>query len=502
LSILAWGGGIFLAVRWRFRPRFSPVFWGVILTISVLLIVRLAFVADLFLPLYTDSVEHYIIIQDLVGGRVPPHSYYNLAAFPQVYYHYGYHSLMTRQIVMGGFEPARVMLILGQMYLVLAAVGLYFPVALLTHSQLAAFLTTLVAGVCWVMPAYAINWGKYPAIAAGTMLPFFMGMMAMMELMAIHLPSDDNRKKQPVGGLILLSFLGCTLTHSRMLVVILLLIMACLFSRLPGRRGRWMVIIIVGFCLLGVLGDASNLAEAEVGFELYWRYGAVPLVVALFGGLLCYVKYPRLAFQVLLVVALALGAMILPLPAALDKIQGLIDRPFFQIILFIPLSMLVGIGLAGLIAWPKQKYVRIPLALVLGIGLLVWSPLAETTKPSDCCQLVTPDDLFIYSWLDDQTLQTDRVLIAAYQGPYRLIESDGGAWVEALTLRSGEKALYTMDFDAPLQQKALCAGGIVYIYVGAQPYSFDSASLAAQPGFYKLIIQLPGGSLYQLNCGE
>ena len=495
-AILLWGGNIMLFVRWRFMPEFSLAFWGLLVMFVALLIIRLAFVIDLFLPLYTDSVEHYTIIQDLVTGRIPPHSYYNLAAFPQVYYHYGYHSLITRQVVLGLFEPARVMLILGQLYLVVTAMGLYFSVALFTHSRLASFFAALAAGILWAMPDYAINWGKYPAVTVGVALPFFMGVSAL------YLQSNNRQHNRLILGLALLSGVGCVLLHSRMTIILILLGIAYGFSSLIIRQKFLYPVAIIGLLLLLGVWYLSTPVLFNESFEIYWRFGPAPLIIALVASVWCCFTHPRLVLISFLTVALALVAMILPLPAFLEKTQGLIDRPFFQITLFVPLSVLTGVGLAEFAYRMKNRHLRIGLAVMMGIGLWLCAPLAQTTRPSSCCQLTGSDDLFVYQWLENQALSEDRILISAYQSPFRLVESDGGAWVEALTLRSTEKIVNTIDFSSPDQQKALCAAGINYIYAGSSPYSFDRSALAAQPDIYVPEIQLPQVSLYRLNCDE
>jgi len=495
-AILVWIIDIILCIRWHFLPKGSLAVYGLILLFLFLVILRLAFISGLFLPLYTDSIQHYAIIQDLVTDRQPPENHYNLSAFPHVYYHYGYHSLSARLIVLGAFDAARSMLVLGQIFLTVAAVGLYFPVALLTRSRLAAFITVFLSGLLWVMPAYAINWGKYPALAAMAAFPFVIGSFVLF------LQPGYLKARWPIGVLVALGSLGCLMIHTRITIILMIVGIAYGISNIVFKKNYLPLAVLFGIGILLSVLNLSGFIQIGEGFEIYWRYGFEPLLIALLGSILCYLKYPHLAFTVLLVIALALGAWILPLPSVFAGFHGLLDRPFFQISLFIPLSILTGSGLAALINCLRPNWLKVILTTVMCVGLLFFAPLAQTTRPSSCCQLAGSDDLFVYQWLENQALSEDRILIAAYQSPFRLIESDGGAWVEALTLRSTEKIVNTIDFSSPDQQKALCAAGINYVYAGSSPYSFDRSALAAQPDIYVPEIQLPQVSLYRLNCDE
>ena len=61
-AILVWIIDIILCIRWHFLPKGSLAVYGLILLFLFLVILRLAFISGLFLPLYTDSIQHYAII--------------------------------------------------------------------------------------------------------------------------------------------------------------------------------------------------------------------------------------------------------------------------------------------------------------------------------------------------------------------------------------------------------------------------------------------------------
>ena len=85
----------------------------VILVLSLFL--RLAFVSEAILPLYSDSAQHYRIIKDLLGN---PESSNATASFKwpaPAYYHLGFHLLAAFITSLTNTEIAKTMLILGQM---------------------------------------------------------------------------------------------------------------------------------------------------------------------------------------------------------------------------------------------------------------------------------------------------------------------------------------------------------------------------------------------------
>ena len=85
----------------------------VILVLSLFL--RLAFVSEAILPLYSDSAQHYRIIKDLLGN---PESSNATASFKwpaPAYYHLGFHLLTAFITSLTNTEIAKTMLILGQM---------------------------------------------------------------------------------------------------------------------------------------------------------------------------------------------------------------------------------------------------------------------------------------------------------------------------------------------------------------------------------------------------
>jgi len=63
-------------------------------------------------------------------------------------------------------------------------------------------------------------------------------------------------------------------------------------------------------------------------------------------SIIAFRKYPRLAFSALLTVALLTGGLFIPVPGS--PYLTLLDRPLVEMLMFIPLAILGGLGCAGL----------------------------------------------------------------------------------------------------------------------------------------------------------
>jgi hypothetical protein len=82
-------------------------------------------------------------------------------------------------------------------------------------------------------------------------------------------------------------------------------------------------------------------------FDPYWEKGllvtVIVFVLALFGPWV----YPRLTFASILVIFLMLGSLLIPVRVPGYGALTLLDRPFVEMILYLPLAFLGGAGLAG-----------------------------------------------------------------------------------------------------------------------------------------------------------
>lgn len=497
--LLIWGLDFFLWVRWRFRPQLDFSVGGLLLIIPILILIRLAFVANLTLPMYTDSVEHYTIIQDLSTAATPPQSYYNIAAFPQVIYHYGYHSLVAKLLTMEQVNLGRLMLDFGQLMLVIGVIGVYLPVYLATNKRLAGWVALLSAGFFWSMPAYAVNWGKYPAITAYALLPFVLGMMVFIG------KQNSSKIENLVLVLLVVSVTSLFFVHTRMIIVLLLVIITVLITYLPKWETKQLSMVSIALVLVISALIVFQMVTVNPSVEIYWRFGKVPLFVAFVMSVISAVTYPRMTMACLVFLCLSLLAVNIHLPMGLEKYDAMIDRPFFQTGLYVLLSFLVATGVTGL---AQQKYwgnkSKTPAFLAIGLCLILFGIASNTGVlfPSECCNLAREEDLLAYEWIRVNTDPADLFLISAIPDGLNLVPVDGGAWVNILTTRPVVKMAYTNGLSKPVNIEELCRQKIRFIYDGSFPRSFQLADLPVYPNQLLHRLNLQTVNIYEVDCND
>lgn len=498
-AAVVWGVDILLWRRWRLKIRLDRSFWGLAVFLPVLLIFKLAFIANLHVPLYTDSVEHYAIIQDFTNPQAEPRSYYTPDSFPEVIYHYGYHSLVAKQYVLTQANLGRIMLVFGQLVLTAGAIGIYFPIFLLTESGLAGWAAVLTASFVWLMPSYAINWGKYPAITAYSLFPFVLGLIIFIL----------QKRKAPAPKQIYfflgISVLAITLIHMRM-AVILVLLFACtgwVFRMKCQPKVLLTINLLILTMLCAFLISQVNFAASY--FDIFWRYGQHTLLVALFSSIYAAIKMPRTTLVCLLLLCLSFLTASLGLPEGFERYTAAIDRPFFQIGTYFFAAMMLAISLSelGKLDIRRAESPIIPvLILVLGLILISIAPLAEILAPSTCCYWVDEEDLFAYHWLESNTSITDRVLIAASSQQFDMRPTDGGAWIKNLANRSTVEMDYGFDFDLFAAPENLDQLNVRYIYVDNQTQSFRAYGLLNNPDWYVAVLRSPSVQIFEVLTSD
>ena len=217
LSLLGLATGLLLFTKKVLVSGVSGIIVPLAIT-ALIVLVRFAFLKQLDYPLYHDSAEHYHIVDDLQNLGKPEQSANtnkigNLNS--ERYYHLGFHSavVVLATQLRGSFNGAQLILITGHAFLIIFFLNLGILASKLFSNSYAGISTVIFAGLGWSMPAYAINWGKYPAISSLAILP-----LAVYWMINSYNPTHENRR-----GYILLfgiSVLCAILLHSRSLLIL------------------------------------------------------------------------------------------------------------------------------------------------------------------------------------------------------------------------------------------------------------------------------------------
>ena len=482
--------------------------------LGVSLFLRLAFVAEAILPLYSDSAQHYRIIKDLLGN--PEASNASFKWPTTTYYHLGFHLLVAFITSLTNTEIAKTMLVLGQMMVAVTPLSIFFLVKYTSGSNSAGIFAVLLAAVGWYMPAYAANWGKYPALSSLVLIQFVLG----LAYLAVQSRKFLSRwKTWPIYGMLASGILISALVHSRSLIVIgiaaLSWILAGRWWKLPSLpRAVVFLLLTIGLVLEVVFVQRQDMLQL-----LFDPYGVKGVLVTSLILLLCIFaqkSFPQLTFATILATLLLICAIFIPM---LPFIPGyfnltLLDRPFVEMTLYLPLSLVGGLGLAGL-----QRYLRhrqessgnfriswSQTASVLCISLLLINALSQyELYPSDCCAIAGAEDVLAIDWIDKNLPPDARILVSAVdlivlasgtaQG---YLSGDAGAWITPLTNRVTVPRPFFSDFNQPEVLDDLCKLDIHYIYVGEKGQAFNVSQIIAHPEWYKPILSMPKAGVYQI----
>jgi hypothetical protein len=463
LVLFVLGARCAIRIVWK---RVSLSFIIPVFVFLILAFVRLGFAANLVLPLYFDSAEHYRIIRSLIDVD-------RLVVTPS-YYHFGYHIMMAAFTSVTYSDLGQVMLLFGQIILAAIPLPIYLFVHRATASNMAAWFAVTLAAFGWFMPAHAVNWGKYPALLSLLLIQFALGMAL----------TKDRR-------LLALSLAVSLLIHSRSIILLAIFGAAWALSA-AARRKPTQFLVLIGSMLGGmILLMKQNQAVGPI-FEPYGIW--VTLLVTLLAVSVSQ-SFSRLTISLLLAMLLMLTGVFVPVTSTLT----LLDRPLVEIALFLPLAFLGGLGATRL------PHFAVPL-LAAFVIFHAWT--TYNLSPSDCCHLVSRDDVAALNWMDENLPVKARIAIpgttmslSAFGSPMLGVGVDAGIWVEPLTGRAVLVLPYLTDFAPRNMHDLLCRQQVTHIYVGGLPRSFQPGFVNVEPVWYKTIYSLPGEHVVQvLGC--
>lgn len=499
------------------RRRFtrSAPSHGLSLGIFLLLValigsLRLTFAADLSFPPHRDAIENYAIVADLMTAAQAPVAVNQIQDLLQSYYHYGYHALAAWLLALAGGLSPKAILVLGQLLQTTVVGAVYFPVYAAVRDRWAAVSAVALTGLGWIMPAHASNWSKLPALTG------LIGAAAVVGLTALAFRSSGSPRKR------LFAAAGCaapaaSLVHTRMAFLLAAFLIALWMAYMGKRLARgagsrrhalaWIaVVLMAGAVVLLSPADARHTAWGAV-VKFVEGHGAATTFLVL---LLAPFAMRRHSLPALTCIFWA-GLIVLFqfLPPGADYPFPLLDAPLVSMALFLPLSGLGGIGVAGLVdalqsAAPVRRVrneLRVVLVLI-GLSFLGWALTKQPLAADDCCLIAGRDDAAVVGRIAG--LPPDaRILIPGGSPPgYSVVPHDGGAWIYPLTRRQTWPIRPQIDLASPFHQDRLCAIGITHVYVGMTAGSFQRQALDLAPDFYTPRFVYPQASLYSVEGCE
>jgi len=495
------------------EPEWAGIFpfLGLLVFLAGSTYLRLAFISHLIVPPYFDSAVHALLINRLIA------SYQNFItpSFDSIaggYYHLGFHALLAAFGLALQTSVKDTMLVFGQILLALIPLPVFLLVRRETRSDPAAFFAVLLAGWGWNMPAYSLNWGKYPALTGILAFEFTCCIVVLL----LRTP---QRRWWLYSGMGLLSIGAATFFHSRTLILAGILLLS-LLAAFGWQRLNQTLRRVVFFCVVAGLAALVAVLRSKpvVGLVLdpYLRNGVWVSLAVLGLFIFACLEFPRPAFACSIALVLLMGSLLVPV---LNLVPGhafetLLDRPFAEMVLFLPLSIVGGFGLAGLVKILDRQAIRRALpwrwmpALVtcLLLGLVIaYLMVRSDFYPSACCRIFSEADAVAFDWMDRNLSPHARILIASSDmvvfEPGPLVSqagSDAGIWLTPLIHRKTFSMSFLADFLLPDTQAVIREHAVRYIYIGGTNQTFLENELQNDPSFYQPIFSIPGAHIYQV----
>ena len=478
--------------------RISLSSLGLAALFIIFLILNFAFLERAVFPSYFDSAEHYRLITDILKSNqfVPSNS--------GNYYHLGYHFIAAAFVYFFNLPLLDVMLVFGQVLLSALPLSLFFIIKQETNSVTVGLFTVLIAGLGWHMPFHVLNWGKYPALLGLVCIHFVLGLL--------YLSYRNRIANFKIYLLFAAAIAFSTLIHSRTLIVYLLLLVAFLITNLVKRLPAFRILFILAVGILIV--EIYFIWQSDVLRTLVNSYvqNDIWMLAALFLLLIFAIRsYSKAAFLMLIWLDLILLSLFVPIELSSYGKLTLLDRPFVQMLAYLPLTIIAGLGFSGLLKFIERFFPSrsLPayLTVFISLGLVILNAsLNREFYPSNCCQLVSRDDLAAFAWMDENLPPDANILIASsslYVTSFETANTrsgiDGGIWITPLISRKTTLAWNGLAFDSAETHLQICAQNLSHLYVGGTPQSFNAAQLDSFPDRYQPVFLLPTAKVYRIT---
>jgi hypothetical protein len=454
---------------------------------------RLAFIKKIIFPPYDDSPDHFMVIRDLLSAADPGRSiFYVLRNGGERYYHVGFHAIAAWLVSASHIDPAVAMSLLGQLYIFISAISIFYLTFVLTENLYAGFVAGVFAALAWTMPGFAANWGKYPAFSGLALLPMWLG------LLFIYLRKPKKRLVSIV--FIILIFIGLAAIHTRLIICFAVIGVAYFvglklkinsLSAIPQFLTVFFAALLIPFLFLN---------QIQIFYSNY-SYFAIGLT-ALLLPFSC-LRYPKIVFGI------SFSMIGIWLAANIQVFFGLygtswLDAPFVEILLYIPFSIISGLGFSGLLEKTEKYQLFLKFTVVIPIIILIFGfKSLNSFYPDHCCNYVTASDIKAISWIKANTPLDSVVWVSGFKPHNYMIGTDAGVWVLAMTGRNTNKLQYDFNWQSPASKGKICQSGLndVYVYKGGLDYSFDESAIARE-NWLKISFLDGQNKIYKVSCNR
>ncbi len=517
-----------------------------LLLLTVGLAVRLLAVRDIVFPPWVDSVRHGVItaVMSQSGQTITQTGYAPFLPVDRFPYHFGFHTISSSLVLLGGWPIPRLLLGLGQLLNALLPLTIYAGGWLLTRQRRAGLLAAFLVAIPLFFPAYYATWGRYTQLAAMLLMPVLLGLTWRLVRGAA--------RWRKTWWLLALLIAGLFLIHFRVFAFYVPFAgLVWLLSR--GRNGRFLW-LAAGSSLLLLIPQLIYLLQNSAprqtitaqlpGYTAfptaYYTAGWDRLFLWLAGGLLLPILiiwlwrrlWQRRPSWTAVPLVLALWSGLLLLALSGDYLGfpsiNLINLNSYYITTFLPLALVLGTVGAQFWRWLRRQPESLQFSGILLLVLLVTAVTLfgiqqQITILNEQTLLAQPADAEALAWLDDNLPEEAMVAVNSWLWLGNTWSgSDGGAWIVPLTgrqsstppadyiykreladfVRSFNEEMATIsDWSAPQTADWLREQGMTHIFIGARGGQMDPAALLQNPGV-TMIYGRNGTFIFELIAAE
>jgi hypothetical protein len=395
---------------------------------------RLVQIRHLALPVWVDSVHHTLLVRILLEQRRIPETWGPYLPEVPLYYHFGFHLTAACFALLTGWtgtQLGRAVLVVGQLWQVGLACGVYAVARRLWGSEDKALTAMVLVGFVSQMPAFYLSWGRYSLLAGLTLLTFTMAAAlsgrGVLVALGVAATALTHYYAFALLGLFLGFVLLTTADRSRRLTVGAGAAVGALAAT-PWLLRVWRWTQAYARAPHGDGGGASGASDPTSPLALLGpARNHMVLALAVLGFLLLavHLRHERPARR-------AAGLALLAWAAALTALLGPWHVGPFRpdhaaIVLFLPAVLLAAHALWELL--PTTGATAATLALVL------WGIVQTRDVVRPDTVLARPEELLALDWVQAHTPEDAAFLIDVrpWMGLWR--GADAGFWIMPLTGR-------------------------------------------------------------------
>ncbi len=452
----------------EFKIARNPRFMIAGMAMLLLLIARLSYLKQIILPSYSDSPIHYQIVSDLLHPGKGNTANLSLGNIFNQYYHFGFHSLAAWLASITEIAPEAAISLLGQLFLIVTPISVILLTYFITKNINGALFAGLLAAIGWSMPAFAVNWGKFPALSSLAVMP------AALAFLGYYLHGNPPKTTPLVFGLVLLA--GITLLHTRIIICVILAVVSLFLSnelQTADELGSFQSIRFSALFILSLL----PIHQLIIDF-----YGGIPTAIAWIILLpFAFQSHPKLSVGIFFFTLGAWTVALVP-PLLIENTQGLLDRQFLEIMLYIPFSIMGGVGFVGLVRKIKPNITVRWFVVPALIGCVLFTFLqGQSLYPDPCCVYFKEDDQLAFQWIQKNTSADSLFIISTFNNNEKIVGTDAGIWIYPLLGRNTNRLRFDTHWDSveEMEKIRLFSEKDIYIYMGGGNYSFNDAQLAS-----------------------